>query len=91
MDRDLTLQQREPPFRGPWTVWAIALVIVASYAVQSLALGMDQAVDAFAFAPAVLDQGRLWPLVTALFIHGGWAHAGMNAVGALAFGAPSPK
>jgi membrane associated rhomboid family serine protease len=25
---------------------------------------------------------------TALFIHGGWAHAGMNAVGALAFGAP---
>jgi membrane associated rhomboid family serine protease len=24
----------------------------------------------------------------ALFIHGGWAHAGMNAAGALAFGAP---
>lgn len=88
---DVTVQTREPLFKGPWTVWTIALVILASYAAQSLFLGIDRAVEAFAFAPAVLDRGRLWPLVTALFIHGGWTHAGMNALGALAFGAPAAR
>jgi membrane associated rhomboid family serine protease len=87
----LILQQREPFFRGPWTVWTIALVILASYALQSLTLDIDTAVAAFAFVPADLDRGRLAPLITALFIHGGWAHAGMNAVGALAFGAPAAR
>ncbi|MEI9890812.1 MAG: rhomboid family intramembrane serine protease [Caulobacteraceae bacterium] len=85
------MQQREPPFRGPWTVWTIALMILASYALQSLFLGLGPAVDPFVFAPAMLDHGRLWPLVTALFIHGGWGHAGMNAVAALAFGAPAAR
>lgn len=85
------LQQREPIFHGPWTVWTIALLILASYGVQSLTLDIDTAVRVFAFVPADLDRGRLAPLVTALFIHGGWAHAGMNAVGALAFGAPAAR
>lgn len=85
------MQQREPLFRGPWTVWTIALVILASYAVQSLTLDMDEATQLYAFAPIQLDQGRFAPLVTALFIHGGWAHAGMNALGALAFGAPAAR
>jgi membrane associated rhomboid family serine protease len=85
------LQQREPLFRGPWTVWTITLVILASYAVQSVALSSDEAARLFAFAPVQLDQGRFAPLVTALFVHGGWAHAGMNAVGALAFGAPAAR
>ena len=82
------MQQREPPFRGPWTVWTIALVMMACYAVQSLVLDSDVAVAAFAFWPAQLDHGRFAPLLTALFVHGSWSHAGMNAVGALAFGAP---
>jgi membrane associated rhomboid family serine protease len=85
------LEQREPFFRGPWTVWTIALVILGSYAVQSLTLDMDTAIRDYAFTPTDLDRGRLLPLVTALFIHGGWAHAGMNAVGALAFGAPAAR
>jgi membrane associated rhomboid family serine protease len=85
------LQKREPFFHGPWTVWTIALVILGSYAIQSLALDMDTAVRAYAFTPTDLDRGRLAPLVTALFIHGGWAHAGVNAVGALAFGAPAAR
>lgn len=85
------MQQREPFFRGPWTVWTIALVILLSYGLQSLILDMDTAVRVFAFVPADLDRGRLLPLITALFIHGGWAHAGMNAVGALAFGAPAAR
>ena len=85
------MPQREPLFRGPWTVWTITLVILACYAVQSFAFSMDEAVRLYAFAPAQLDQGRFAPLVTALFIHGSWAHAGMNAVGALAFGAPAAR
>lgn len=85
------MQQREPFFRGPWTVWTIALVILGSFAVQSLTLDMDTAIRDYAFTPTDLDRGRLITLFTALFIHGGWAHAGMNAVGALAFGAPAAR
>lgn len=85
-----TLQQREPVFKGPWPVWTIAGIILVSYAVQSL-LFSDQAALTWALVPADLARGRWTPLVTALFIHGGWAHAGMNAVGALAFGAPAAR
>lgn len=86
----LELPQREPLFKGPWPVWTIAGVILASYAAQSLLL-TDQAALAFAVVPARLMRGDWPPLITALFVHGGWAHAGMNAVGALAFGAPAAR
>jgi membrane associated rhomboid family serine protease len=86
-----TLAQREPLFKGPWPVWTIAGLILASYAAQSLLLTTDQAVLAFTLVPAELFRGHWTPLITALFIHGGWAHAGMNAVGALAFGAPAAR
>lgn len=86
----LILPQREPLFKGPWPVWTLTGVILASYAVQSLVLGDDAAL-VFALVPAELARGYWPPLITALFIHGGWAHAGMNAVGALAFGAPASR
>lgn len=85
------MQKREPLFHGPWPVWTIAGLILASYAVQSLTLNTDAAVLALALSPADLWRGHWTPLITALFIHGGWAHAGMNAVGALAFGAPAAR
>jgi membrane associated rhomboid family serine protease len=84
------LQQREPLFKGPWPVWTIAGVILASYGVQSLVLSDDAALD-WALVPDDLFRGHWAPLITALFIHGGWAHAGMNAIGALAFGAPAAR
>src|SRR6185437_739250 len=84
------LAQREPLFKGPWPVWTIAGLILASYGFQSLLLTEDQAL-VFALVPAELARGYWLPLITALFIHGGWAHAGMNAVGALAFGAPAAR
>jgi membrane associated rhomboid family serine protease len=41
------------------------------------------------FQPASLARGDWWPgLLTAMFLHTGWAHVGMNAVFALAFGPP---
>ncbi|OYX29568.1 MAG: rhomboid family intramembrane serine protease [Brevundimonas subvibrioides] len=41
-----------------------------------------------AFRPVDLAEGRYAGLVTSMLVHGGWAHALMNAVGALTFGAP---
>jgi membrane associated rhomboid family serine protease len=84
------LSQREPPFKGPWTVWTIAALILGSYGLQSQLLTDDQAL-LFALVPAEVAHGYWPPLITALFIHGNWAHAGSNAVGALAFGAPAAR
>lgn len=42
-----------------------------------------------AFRPSSLWTGEWWPgLLTSMFLHDGWAHVAMNAVGALAFGPP---
>ncbi len=80
---------KEPPLKGPWPAWALAFIILGSYPVQTFWLGdVDQAADRFGLVANVLGHGRQFTLVTCLFIHGGWAHAGMNAAGALAFGAP---
>ncbi|MDB5422842.1 MAG: rhomboid family protein [Phenylobacterium sp.] len=77
----------EPAFNAPWTAVAISAVIVLGYAIQSI-LPQDAVLEAFAFSPKGLAQGQ-WPtLITALFLHGGWPHALMNAAFALAFGTP---
>ncbi len=80
--------QREPPFRGPWPVWTISGLILLSYGVQSRLFSLGGAARLFGVSGQALQDGRWTTAATALFIHGGWAHAGMNAVGALAFGAP---
>ncbi len=42
-----------------------------------------------AFRPSSLWDGQWWPgLLSSMFLHDGWVHLSMNAVGALAFGAP---
>jgi membrane associated rhomboid family serine protease len=79
---------REPAFNAPWPSLVVVAVILGSYAVQSVTIGMDQAVAAYGFAPVDLDQGRWLPVLTMMFIHGGWAHAITNALAALAFGPP---
>ena len=81
-------QQREPAFRGPWPVWTTSGLILLSYAVQSRLFSLGGAARTFGVSGQALMEGRWATVLTALFIHGGWAHAGMNAVGALAFGAP---
>jgi membrane associated rhomboid family serine protease len=69
-------------------MWVVAGAILLSYAAQSRLLTLDEAATRFGMISADLWHGRWLGLVTSLFIHGGWAHAGMNAAGALAFGAP---
>lgn len=68
----------------------VAVLVVASIPVFYLI--QERLPDgglSLAFRPASLADGSWWPgLVTALFLHAGWAHVGMNAAGALAFGPP---
>jgi membrane associated rhomboid family serine protease len=63
-------------------------LILLSYGVQSQTLNLSAAAVRYGVSAVGLREGHWTTLVSALFIHGGWAHAGMNALGALAFGTP---
>jgi membrane associated rhomboid family serine protease len=78
---------REPFLRAPWPAALLAASFLVLYGLQSL-LGGDGLIARFGFSPAELARGRAGGLVTALFLHGGWAHAFLNGLGGLAFGAP---
>jgi membrane associated rhomboid family serine protease len=77
---------REPMFNAPWP----GLLAAASILAPHLALGgaRDETIYGLALAPARVLGGDPIGLITSLFVHGGWAHALMNAAFALAFGAP---
>lgn len=76
----------EPIFNAPWP----GLLAAASILIPHLLLrGVgDETLYRLALVPARVMAGDPTGLVTSLFVHGGWAHALMNAVFALAFGAP---
>lgn len=78
---------REPVFNAPPQALVLVVLIVVGYAIQSIT-PVETVLRLFAFFPAGLPYGRWETLATALFVHGGWAHALMNAAFALAFGAP---
>ena len=79
---------REPAFNAPWPALAMALLLVCLYGLQ-VATGDPLAVaDRFGFRPQALEQGGWTGLFTALFVHAGWTHVLLNALAALAFGAP---
>jgi len=78
---------REPMFNAPWPALALVAVIVGGYAMQSR-FPIEAVAGAYAFSPAALSTGRWWTVVTAMFLHGSWAHALMNAAFALAFATP---
>lgn len=79
--------RREPIFNAPWPAMALTLVIIFSFFIQRQ---LPERVWAdYVLTPAVVTQyGRWVTLITPLFLHGGWIHDLMNAVAALAFGAP---
>ena len=80
--------QNEPAFRAPWPAVALMVIILGSYVLQARVADEEALILRLGFAPIMLDREQYGSLITALFLHGGWAHAAMNAVGALAFGAP---
>jgi membrane associated rhomboid family serine protease len=82
--------QREPLFNGPILTLAIPAVILVGYLLQSLAGEAGQAAlfGAFALNPLLLRQGHWDLLLSHIFLHGGWGHAGLNAAFCLAFSTP---
>jgi membrane associated rhomboid family serine protease len=78
---------REPVFNAPWQAVAVTLLIVGGYALQTR-FPVDAVENAYAFAPANLVPGRWETVITAIFLHGSWAHALMNGAFALAFSTP---
>ena len=80
---------REPFTRAPWPALLLAASILAVFALQSFRGDVDGWNERFGLRPRDLFSGQGFAaLVTALWSHASWAHAGLNAVFALAFGAP---
>lgn len=84
-------EPKQPAIKAPWPVVLLVLSLVGAYLVQSTSADETALILKFGFAPAMLSEGRYLPLVTSMFLHGGWAHAGMNILGALAFGTPTAR
>jgi membrane associated rhomboid family serine protease len=76
---------KEPVFKAPLLAVLLAASMPGLYFFQSRAHTYWLEL---AFTPVDLSQGRYAGLVTSMFVHGGWAHAMMNAVAALTFGTP---
>ena len=78
---------REPVFNAPILALLLAGSILGLYWLQS---GPDEMALSYEYGliPARMADGAYLGLVTHLLVHGGWTHAIMNAVGALAFAAP---
>lgn len=77
---------REKIFNAPLLPVLVALSMPAFYALQRLA--PDEGLR-WAFFPITLTEGGWWPgVLTSMILHGGWAHALVNAGFAFAFGPP---
>lgn len=76
---------REKIFNAPFLPLLIAASMPVLFFMQERL--PDQGLS-MAFRPAELWHGQWSGLFTSMLLHGGWAHVAMNAVGALAFGAP---
>jgi membrane associated rhomboid family serine protease len=89
-DQDLETERpaREPLFNAPWPAVLIVGLIVGSYLWQTTLGGGDVAIERLGFTSRDLSDGRWWTPVTVMLVHGGWIHAVMNAVAALAFAPP---
>ncbi len=79
--------EREPIFQAPWPVVALVAFILACFGLQ-LWLGVVPTADAWGFVPAELAGRRWLTLVSAIFLHAGWAHVLINSAFILAFGTP---
>ena len=77
--------QREKILNAPFLPVLIAASMPVLYWFQERL--PDQGLS-MAFRAADLARGQWSGLFTSMLLHGGWAHVTMNAVGALAFGAP---
>jgi membrane associated rhomboid family serine protease len=80
--------QQERIFNAPLLVVVVAGSMLALYYMQSRQADDAALLYAYAFIPREMAGGAITGLFTHMLLHGSWAHAGMNAAGALAFGTP---
>lgn len=89
-DSDTPRAEREPVFNAPILTLALPVVILAGYGLQVLAGPAAQPVlvDDFGLSPILLRLGHWDLLLSHMFLHGSWTHAGLNAAFCLAFSTP---
>ena len=95
-DLDAAEPPKEPLSKAPWPPLLVAVVLIGLYAWQTYtgeaaacAAGYARAdCVRYGFSPHQLDLRQGYGLVTALFMHGSWAHVLFNSVFMIAFGAP---
>jgi membrane associated rhomboid family serine protease len=89
IDRSSTLTDQPPPERiitAPLVAVVLALSLPILFWLQ---IRLPDGGLSLAFRPASLWRGDWWPgLLTSMFLHGGWAHVAMNALGVFAFAPP---
>lgn len=73
----------------PTRAWSHALAFVA--VLLLLQAGGDGVKAALRFSRPALEQGEWWRLLTAHFVHLGWAHAMLNILGVLLCCAVAPQ
>ena len=80
----------QPPSERIVTAPPVALILAASLPILFwLQTTLPDGGLSLAFSPASLWNGDWWPgIFTSMFIHHGWGHVAMNAVGVLAFAPP---
>lgn len=82
--------EREPIFNAPVLTLVLPAVILIGYGLQALTGGaaQDTLIEDFALNPLLLRQGHWDQLLSHMFLHGNWGHAGLNAAFCLAFSTP---
>lgn len=89
LERGTNPLSEHPPeriFLAPAVTVAVAASMPVLYLLQTR---LPDGGLSLAFVPATLWAGGWWPgLLTSMFLHWGWSHVAMNAVGAFAFGPP---
>ena len=83
--------RRERIFNAPWLAVVVAGSILGLYLLQSRRSDELALIYEFGLVPADLSEGRYGGLLTHMLLHGNWAHAGLNAIGALTFGAAAAR
>jgi membrane associated rhomboid family serine protease len=84
---EMTARPREPMFKMPWPALVLILSLIGAYVLQTRAVDEADLIYHYALIPAALAPETAFSLVTALFLHGSWAHVLMNAGFGLAFAA----
>lgn len=79
-------RSREPLINAPLTPLLLCTLLLGLFTAQSGWAG-GGVYEAYALIPAKVAAGAPGGLFTHLFLHGGWAHVVLNALGLLAFGA----